>query len=94
MLAGGRKMDPISLESDAIQLCNMIRCLAEEWGPEHLEIQVPKIWSAWDNTMCGGSQLHFVTEDSVVLIVGNGDDTFRREVKLSPSCVSRLGIGA
>lgn len=84
-------MNPISIETDAAQLCGIIRCLVEEWGPDHFQIQLPRVWAACvDNGAFDCADMQFVTDDSLVLLLGQGKNCFRREIKLAPACISGL----
>lgn len=81
-------MDPINLETDTIQLCQIIRCLSEEWGSEPAEIQMPAAWHKCAQQHNFDPKHKFVTNDTLVLIFSCGQETFRREFRLSPSCIA------
>ena len=79
-------MDPINIEADRIQLCIILRSLAEEWGNEHFEMHLPRQWARFINAR---DDFQFITDDSLILFIGSQQNIFRREIKLAPAaCLS------
>lgn len=76
-------MDPINVEADKIQLCAILRCLAEEWGNDHFELHLPRHWA---KHIVARPVFKFVTDNKLVLIIGSQNLLFRREIELAKSC--------
>lgn len=81
-------MDPIYSPADGVAICQIVRSLVEEWGQERLAILAPRIWSRRTQLDTLGGKVQFVTDDSLVFIVGSGDQIFKREIKLADRCLA------
>ncbi len=81
-------MDPIYSEADGATICQIVRCLVEEWGQERLAILAPRIWSRRTQLNVLGGKVQFVTDDTLVFIVGSGTQIFQREIKLAERCLA------
>ncbi len=81
-------MDPIYSQADGVTICQIVRSLVEEWGQEKLAILAPKVWSRRTKLNVLGGKVQFVTEDTLVFIVGSGSQIFKREIKLAERCLA------
>ena len=81
-------MDPIYSQADGSTICQIVRALVEEWGQEKLAILAPAVWSTRTQLDVLGGKIQFVTDSTLVFIVGSGEQTFRREIKLAERCLA------
>ena len=76
--------------ANAKQFRDTMHCLIAEWGSEHFKLLLPRSWAELTETSFLRTDFQYVTDDNVVVvIVGTGDVTFRREFRLAPHCFSK-----
>lgn len=50
---------------DEETLCQVLKCLVEEWGPEYVHVSVPEKWLEYGNSSLGHVRLDYTTEITV-----------------------------